>query len=116
MLMMMFPSLAFSQNECTVPMYWQSDSRPEHEVDPSPKGVRAPARPVIIYINSEEGVVIQGVGQDEVLSYEAYDMNSTMLASFTDGVEFANYVLNYTDTLEIRINLSEYSLRGYISL
>lgn len=113
LMLLSLPVFAANGDTCAIPTYPQSGSDTEHPIDSSPEGVRSPARPIFIYMNSEKGVVIPGMEKGEVIAYEAYDKNETLLVSFTDDIEFANFALSYSGVLEIRIVFAEYFLRGY---
>ncbi|MCM1452615.1 MAG: hypothetical protein NC102_10155 [Clostridium sp.] len=90
------------------------------EEDPVPRldpdGERAPSRPIRIKIDSEEGVSIPGVDAAEVISYSLYDEEGMLIASYANDIDFAQAVLSMSGVVDLRIELPEYCLCGWLHL
>lgn len=110
----LFPASTLAENYIEVKTRIVIDSAPIPTNDPD--GDRIPARPIIITISMEGGVSIPGINNEDVLSYSIYDENGGLLASFTDETEFAATILSWSGIMEIRIELPEYSLCGWLEL
>lgn len=85
-------------------------------VEPAPEIHRMPNRPFLAMISMVNGIEISGIFNNEILSYEAYDENGDRLGVFYDNIEFTHFVLSLNGTIELRIELEDYWLCGYINL
>lgn len=79
-------------------------------------GYRCPSRPVSIVITQADGVQIPHVDKNEILSYSIYDEEETCLATFTNEADFVDFVFSTTGEVEIRIELADYYLCGWLQL
>lgn len=86
---------------------------PDPYIEEDPIEIRVPSRPIQCII-SEESVFIQGYDAEEILSYEAYDINGVCHLATEDPQEFCEFVISNDNALEIRIYTSDYILRGYV--
>lgn len=79
-------------------------------------GYRSPSRPITINISRTDGVQIPHVDKNEILSYSIYDEEETCLATFTNEADFVDFVFSTTGEVEIRIELADYYLCGWLQL
>lgn len=100
------------QNDYEVPMYEDEDRK--YETDP--EGRRSMARPLFVTLSTKNGVSIPYVDTSTVETFEVYDAEGYLIASFTDDIEFVYFVLSNKGILKLRINLPASSLFGYIHL
>lgn len=91
-------------NESEEPIYGD-------EIDPD--GRRLPSRPLLCLI-SPEGLQIDGVDCSEIFLYEVRDEDGMLVASYTSMQEFIYYVLTNSHTIEIRLHIGNYILKGYV--
>ncbi|MBD5281123.1 MAG: hypothetical protein HDS35_11380 [Bacteroides sp.] len=101
-------------SDCTLPMYEDSDSVILPDVEP--EGNRSMTYSVFVSLSMQYGVNIPGCDMSQIESYEVYDRVGNLMASFTDGIEFCTFVLSSKGTLKLKINLTDISLCGEISL
>lgn len=105
-----FPSL-------TLTTYLHVKSDDNHYVDYKiNKRNRTPAYPITIFISVVDGVQIPHVENNEIFSYAVYDEDETCLATFTDEADFVDFVFSTTGEVEIRIELADYYLCGWLQL
>lgn len=105
-----FPLLAL-----TTKLHVKSDGG--HHVDyNNKKGNRTPAYPITVFISVADGVQIPHVDKNEILSYSIYDEEETCLATFTNEADFVDFVFSTTGEVEIRIELADYYLCGWLQL
>lgn len=93
-----------------------SNEQGEPLPDIPPIGQRSGQFSIIVSINYAEGIAIPEIDKNEILSYEAYDENGDRLGVFYDNIEFTHFVLSLNGTIELRIELEDYWLCGYINL
>ena len=80
------------------------------------KGHRSLACPITAIVSQSDGMMIPGVDQSEIIAYEAYDEKGRCLGSFRDGKDFVIFLFAQRGYIEIRVELSDYYLRGYLEL
>ena len=119
LLLLMVMSTTYSyadegNSDCTIPMYEDTDSPLLPDVEPD--GTRSLAGSVFVKLSMQYGVFIPGCDMSQAESYEVYDTKGALVASFVDGIEFCTFVLSSKGTLKLKINLTEFSLFGEISL
>lgn len=83
--------------------------------DWDPEGMRKPGKPIIGTIDSENGIQIPGLDKSQVVSYELYCEGSCM-GSWYDEAGFLLQLSEQEGIMEIRINMPEYYLSGYLTL
>lgn len=88
---------------------------PDEPIDENHKGRRSTPIPLHCTI-SEEGIFIQGIDTNEIISYEAYDIDGACILACTNPLEFSSFVLSMSEDLEIRIMTHNYILKGYLIL
>jgi len=86
------------------------------DIDPDVTGHRAPARPIFGTISQDTGINIPNIELEEIVSYEIYDENQNCIASFPDETDFITYLFSCSGEIEIRLNLTDYSLVGFLIL
>lgn len=91
-------------NESEEPIYGD-------EIDPD--GRRLPARPLLCFI-SPGGLQIDSVDCSEIFLYEVIDEGGMFITSYTSMQGFINHVLTSTHTIEIRLYIGNYILKGYV--
>lgn len=91
-------------NESEEPIYGD-------EIDPD--GHRIPSRPLLCLI-SHEGLQIDSVNCSEIFLYEVRDEDGMLIASYTSMQWFINHVLTSSYTIEIRLYIGNYILKGYV--
>lgn len=91
-------------NESEEPIYGD-------EIDPD--GHRLPSRPLLCLIN-QEGLQIDGVNCSEIFLYEVIDEDGMLITSYTSMQGFINHVLTSVQTIEIRLYIGNYILKGYV--
>lgn len=77
---------------------------------------RSPIHPILITISQVDGVQVSQVCKNDILSYSIYDEEETCLATFTDEADFVDFVFSTTGEVEIRIELADYYLCGWLQL
>ena len=82
---------------------------------PDVEGHRAPTQRISARISLSEGMVIPGVDKSEILGYYALDEQGNLLGEFHNNHEFASFVFSLKGTIEIRIELEDYWLCGYLN-
>lgn len=81
------------------------------EIDPD--GRRLPSRPLMCLI-SLDGLQIDGIDCSEIFLYEVRDEDGMLIASYSSMQEFIHYVLTNSDTIEMRLYIGNYILKGYV--
>lgn len=94
--------------------YKNSDDKPI--LDPPPGAHRSPQYRVAARISLSEGMVIPGVDKSEILSYQVFDENGYCTGIFHDNGDFTSFIFKQKGIIEIRIELEEYWLCGYLNL
>ena len=87
----------------------------ENPEDLDPESMRKPTRHINGSIDSENGIQIPGLDKSQVVSYELYS-EDTCMGSWPDEEAFLMQLTQQDGLVEIRINLPEYFLSGYIEL
>lgn len=80
-----------------------------------PESMRKPGKPITGIIDSENGIQIPGLDKSQVVSYELYS-EGICLGSWCDETDFISQLSEQDGLVEIRINLQDYCLRGYMEL
>lgn len=76
-------------------------------------GQRSPSCVNTCIIN-ESGLLIPGVDNSEILSYEVINEDGICLGEFYDEFEFVNFVFSFSQSIEIKIYTETYIYSGYI--
>ena len=79
-------------------------------------GQRSPQYAVLAHINKSDGIVLPGVLESDILSYEAYDEKGNRTGIYHNNWEFTHFVLSQKGTIQVRIEFDDYWLCGYINL
>lgn len=87
---------------------------PLEPIDEDPIDNRAPARPMLCIIR-EDGVFIQDIGTDDIVSYEIYNTSKKCLLSTSGSLEFCSFVLSTSECIEIKLITYYCILKGYIN-
>lgn len=101
--------------ESTLTIVLQQESS-DNDDEKSEKGHRVPPRPIFCHISQSEGVQIADVNNSDIQSFEVYDENGEYINGFMEESEFVSFIFSYTGNIDLRIQLSDYNLRGCISL
>ena len=87
----------------------------DEPIEEHQKGRRSAPIPLHCTI-CEEGIFVQGIDINEFISYEAYDIDGTCLLACGNPLEFSSYVLSSSKTIEIRLVMDSYILKGYLNI
>jgi len=87
-----------------------------HNNDLDEEGKRSPSRPMMAYFDPDDGFIVSGVDDNDIVSYEAYDENKVCIGIFYDNMQFSSFVLSQTGLIEIRVELDEYLLIGFLEI
>lgn len=87
-----------------------------HNPQLDPEGSRIPSKRVPISISISDGLSIPYFDKNEIDSFDVIDENGIYLASLTTEHEFVSFIFTLDKPVEIRINLNEYILQGYLNI
>lgn len=94
---------------------WFQTGYEGNETESDPESLRKPMSPLNGTIDSENGIQIPGLDKSQAVSYELYCEGSCM-GSWYDEADFLLQLSEREGIMEIRINMPEYYLSGYLTL
>lgn len=86
---------------------------PEEEYD---KGHRKPGKHIECLIDRNAGVQFCNGATPQFLSYDVYDMDETLVATFLTESEFITYIFSHGGDCQIRLVAAECAYIGYLTL
>lgn len=87
-----------------------------HNTQLDPEGNRIPSRKFPVSISLSDGLSMPNFDKCEIDSFDIIDENGIYLASFSTEQEFVSFIFTLDKPVEIRINLKEYILQGYLNI
>ena len=100
----------------TVTLQQQQNPTKDHNQQLDKDGQRMPARPVVVYISTTEGVYSSYFDIEDVISYSILDSNGQLSFSTYDVSDFINYLVSCNGVIGIQLELVEYNLEGWLQL
>ncbi|QCD43754.1 hypothetical protein E7747_16375 (plasmid) [Duncaniella dubosii] len=119
LVMSSFPlSLAANSSSVSYTVTLQQQQKPtkDHNQQLDKDGQRMPARPVVVYISTTEGVYSSYFDIEDVISYSILDSNGQLSFSTYDVSDFINYLVSCNGVIGIQLELVEYNLEGWLQL
>ncbi len=119
LVMSSFPlSLAANGSSVSYTVTLQQQQKPtkDHNQQLDKDGQRMPARPVVVYISTTEGIYSSYFDIEDVISYSILDSNGQLSFSTYDVSDFINYLVSCNGVIGIQLELVEYNLEGWLQL
>lgn len=98
----------------TVTLQQQQKPTKDHNQQLDKDGQRMPARPVVVYISTTEGIYSSYFDIEDVISYSILDSNGQLSFSTYDVSDFINYLVSCNGVIGIQLELVEYNLEGWL--
>ncbi len=108
------PGIGQSVHVSLTPRPVVSGQDPEH-YDELNNGHRLPTRPIPCIIG-ENGVTLQMDCEPEITSYDIYDVDGVLIASFGDEDGFIQTLFSLTGEYTVAFATSEYVYTGYVNI
>ncbi|MDE6026713.1 MAG: hypothetical protein K2G23_01400 [Muribaculaceae bacterium] len=100
------PDMGMTTNLVVIPKYSEKPELP-------PKGERKPSRKLAAHIG-DGWVMIEGVDESEILSYDINGYDGFPLASFDSAPEFTETLFSLHGEYEVSFTTDEYIYTGYV--
>ena len=92
-----------------------SENEPDKQ-DPNTKGNRIPQAPLYCNISIENGISINRIDTEDIISFEIYDCNGILINLFDNQWDFISTVFSMNGEVIIKLSTSESSYIGSIYL
>lgn len=92
-----------------------SENEPDKQ-DPNTKGNRIPQAPLYCNISIENGVTVNRIDTEDILSFEIYDCNGILINLFDNQWDFISSLFSMNGEVIIKLSTSESSYIGSINL
>lgn len=92
-----------------------SENEPENP-DPNNKGNRIPQAPLYCKISIENGISINRIDTEDIISFEIYDCNGILINSFDNQWDFISTLYSMNGEVIIKLSTSESSYTGSLCL
>ena len=92
-----------------------SENEPDKQ-DPNTKGNRIPQAPLYCNISIENGVTVNRIDTEDILSFEIYDCNGILINLFDNQWDFISSLFSMNGEVIINLSTSESSDIGSIYL
>lgn len=89
------------------------DTEPELPKDPIKH--RIPSKSVMVSINPQNGVTIEGL-ESPILLYEIWGTDGNPVLIIDNEFEFVDFIMNLTGEYEVRFHTEAYVYIGYVEL
>lgn len=92
-----------------------SENEPDKQ-DPNIKGNRIPQAPLYCNISIENGISINRIDTEDIISFEIYDCNGILINLFDNQWDFISTVFSMNGEVIIKLSTSESSYTGSLYL
>ncbi|MDE5878168.1 MAG: hypothetical protein K2H47_11830 [Muribaculaceae bacterium] len=86
------------------------------EIEEEPYGHRVPTRCVSCTVDMNEGIWIEGISKEDILSYEIYEETGVCEGIFSDEQDFMSFIYSVSGFHIVRFLTSDSSLVGCVEV
>lgn len=115
--MILMSSISASAKEASASLHkiYISDDVPV--IEPEPEGQRKPSAPILCTIDSDSGVHLMNISNDEIVLYVIYTVDTEECVFMSNSEsDFTNVLFSLRGEFRIIFRFNDYALSGFVEI